>query len=28
VLDSLPAPGAEVRLGFAPADTVLLADEA
>jgi len=27
VLDSLPAPGAAVRLGFAPADTVLLADE-
>jgi putative spermidine/putrescine transport system ATP-binding protein len=27
LLDSLPAPGAAVRLGFAPADTVLLADE-
>ena len=27
VLDSLPAPGDAVRLGFAPADTVLLADE-
>jgi putative spermidine/putrescine transport system ATP-binding protein len=28
VLDSLPASGDLVRLGFAPADTVLLADEA
>jgi putative spermidine/putrescine transport system ATP-binding protein len=27
VLDSLPAPGSAVRLGFAPVDTVLLADE-
>jgi putative spermidine/putrescine transport system ATP-binding protein len=27
VLDSLPAPGDLVHLGFAPADTVLLADE-